>query len=143
MIWYGVAGAALVVVADLAYLFWYFSWEHRHTTGMAYYGLPLEGRRALKRRIRLLSLPAKPAVYLLAMLTRRSNKMPAFEFEGVAGPQNVSSPEVFGHAKAYRPRAEDVFVATQMRCGTTWMQQIVYEIATRGSGHLAASGRHL
>jgi len=62
--------------------------------------------------------------------------MPAFEYEGVCGPPKVSSPEVFARAKSYRPRPEDVFVATQMRCGTTWMQQLVYEIVHRGRGDL-------
>jgi hypothetical protein len=142
--WLGAAGAvALLLVADLIYLFWYFRWEAAHTAGMAYYGLPLPQRQALKTRIRWVSLPAKPVLYLLAALTRRSLKMPGFVFEGVAGPQKASSPEVFARAKAYRPRAEDVFVATQMRCGTTWMQQMVYEIVHRGSGSLAETGQHL
>jgi aryl sulfotransferase len=37
-----------------------------------------------------------------------------------------------------------VFVVTQMKCGTTWMQQIVYEIAMRGRGNLGDDdGRHI
>lgn len=144
MMWLGAAAAvALLCVAAVAYLVWYFRWEHRHTAGMAYYGLPLERRRALKRRIRWLSIPAKPTLYLIALATRGKSSMPGFEFEGVAGPLNASSPEVFERAKHYEPRPEDVFVATQMRCGTTWMQQIVYEIVNRGAGDLGDSGRHL
>ncbi len=137
------AAVAILLVADLVYLFWYFRWEHAHTAGMAYYGLPLAERQALKRRIRWLSLPAKPILYLLAALTRRSLKMPGFVYEGVAGPQKASSPEVFAAAQRYRPQPQDVFVATQMRCGTTWMQQIVYEIVHHGSGTLADTGQHL
>jgi hypothetical protein len=142
--WWGAAGAlGLLLVVDLIYLFWYFRWEHARTAGMAYYGLPLPERQALKRRIRLISLPAKPVLYLIAALTRRGLKMPGFEFEGVAGPPKASSPEVFAAAKHYHPQPQDVFVATQMRCGTTWMQQVVYEIVHRGSGSLAATGQHL
>ena len=66
--------------------------------------------------------------------------MPGFEYEGVCGPPKVSSPEVFERAKNYQPRPEDVFVATQMRCGTTWMQQVVYEIVNRGKGDLSDKG---
>ena len=138
--------AVLVLIAagDLAYLFWYFKWEERHTRGMAYYGLPIAGRRALKQKIKWLSLPAKPMLYLLAALSRKNLSMPYFEYEGVAGPQKASSPEIFAAAKAYKPAREDVFVATQMRCGTTWMQQIVYEIVNRGNGDLSDTGhRHL
>jgi aryl sulfotransferase len=37
-----------------------------------------------------------------------------------------------------------VFVATQMKCGTTWMQQIVYEAVCRGKGNLGDDGhRHM
>jgi hypothetical protein len=66
--------------------------------------------------------------------------MPSFEFEGVTGPKKVSSPEVFARARSYQPRPEDVFVATQMRCGTTWMQQLVYQVVTRGHGDLSDQG---
>jgi hypothetical protein len=79
-------------------------------------------------------------VRLLAAVMRKQLTMPYFEFEGVAGPQKASSPEVFARAKAYRPAPEDVFVATQMRCGTTWMQQIVYEVVNRGAGDLSDTG---
>ena len=66
--------------------------------------------------------------------------MPGFEYEGVWGPPKVSSPEVFERARNYQPQPEDVFVATQMRCGTTWMQQVVYEIVNRGQGDLSDKG---
>jgi len=141
MTWLGATAAvAFLCVAAVAYLAWYFRWEHRHTAGMAYYGLSLAGRRALKRRIRRLSVPVRPVLSLLAIATRRSAAMPGFEFEGVAGPPRASSPEVFARARSYQPRPEDVFVATQMRCGTTWMQQIVYEIVNRGAGDLSDTG---
>jgi hypothetical protein len=107
---------------------------------MAYYGKSLAERRALKKRIRRLSFPALPFAKLLAMGHQSQATMPVFEYEGVCGPPKVSSPEVFDRAKQYQPRPEDVFVATQMRCGTTWMQQIVYEIVHRGHGDLSDQG---
>jgi aryl sulfotransferase len=143
-----VAGAALAAVlaaaSVLAYFVWYFSWEARRTRGTAYFGLRLDERRALKRRIRWYSLPARPIVRALGLFMRRSSSMPGFEFEGVAGPPKISSAEVFARASRYEPRPEDVFVATQMRCGTTWMQQIVFEVVHRGDGDLGDQGyRHL
>jgi hypothetical protein len=36
-----------------------------------------------------------------------------------------------------------VFVVTQMKCGTTWMQHVVYEVLHRGNGDLVDSGRTL
>ena len=142
MVWLGALAAALtiVAVANVAYLAWYFHWERRNTSGMAYYGRPLAERRALKHRMRRLSWPAKPFVRLLALMARSRTTMPAFDYEGVAGPTTVSSPEIFERARRYRPRPEDVFVVTQMRSGTTWMQQLVYEIVSHGRGDLTDAG---
>jgi hypothetical protein len=128
------AAAAVLLVLSVVYLVWYFRWENRQTAGLAYFGRTLRDRRALKRRIRMLSLPALPLVNLLSLLARRQTSLPSFEFEGVSGPMKASSPEIFARAKQYRPGPEDVFVATQMRCGTTWMQQVVYQIVTHGNG---------
>ena len=107
---------------------------------MAYYGKTLPERRAVKKWIRRYSLPAMPLVSILAICNRKRATMPVFEYEGVCGPPKVSGPEVFERAKNYQPRSEDIFVASQMRCGTTWMQQLVYEIVNRGQGDLSDKG---
>jgi Sulfotransferase domain len=141
MIWLGVLLALILLfVVGFQYLGWYLRWEWRNTVGMAYYGRSLAERRALKERIRRYSLPITPLVRFLALGNQRRASMPTFQYEGVCGPPKVSSPEVFDRAKNYQPRPEDVFVATQMRCGTTWMQQIVYEIVHRGFGDLSDTG---
>ena len=132
--------AVLLIIADLLYFAWYLRWEWRHISGMAYYGRSLPERRALKKRIRRYSSLAAPIVKLLASSTKQQATLPTFEYQGVYGPKKVSSPEVFERAAAYQPQTEDVFVVTQMRCGTTWMQQMVYEIVNRGQGDLSDSG---
>ena len=140
------SAALLLVLAGGAYVFylgWYLWWEGRQTSGLAYYGRPLAERRALKRRIWLYSRPAVPFVRALARAGRAGRTMPTFAFGPVSGPPRVSSPEVFARAQAYVPQSEDVFVATQMRCGTTWMQQVVYQILTRGRGDFDQHQRHL
>ena len=135
-----VAVSAVLYAAASQYLRWYFRWETKQTSGMAYYGRCLPDRRALKQRMRWLSLPVRPFVRLLGLANRNLIAIPTFEYGGVCGPPKVSSPEVFESAKNYRPRSEDVFVATQMRCGTTWMQQLVFQIVTRGRGDLTDRG---
>jgi len=136
-----VAGAAAVVFfAALLYLTWYLRWESAQTRGMAYYGRSIAERRALKRRIRAYSFPILPLMRFLAYGNRARVTMPSFEYGGVSGPPKVSSPDVFARAKSYQPRPEDVFVVTQMRCGTTWMQQLVFQIMTRGEGDLSDQG---
>jgi hypothetical protein len=140
----GVLFLAAAIVAPIAYLSWYLRWEHARTAGMAYYRLPLAGRRRLKDQIRRRSRPILPFVRFMAASNQARATMPTFEYEGVTGPPKVSSPAVFARAKAYRPRPEDVFVATQMRCGTTWMQQVVFETVSHGRGDLSdQGGNHL
>ncbi|MEO5700786.1 MAG: sulfotransferase domain-containing protein [Casimicrobiaceae bacterium] len=128
--------AALLVLAALGYVGGYFAWEARRTRGTAYFGAPVAERRAIKRQIARLSLPALPVVRLLSWLRRGHAAMPTFRFRDVAGPPNICSPATFEAASRYEPGAGDVFIATQMRSGTTWMQQIVYQIVTRGTGAL-------
>ncbi len=145
MIWMAIfVGAGVLALAAMLYLAWYLRWETEQTAGMAYYGRPLAERRRLKQQIQRRSAPVKPLVRLLAVANRQRATMPSFEYEGVSGPPKVSSPAVFDRARRYRPRSEDVFVVTQMRCGTTWMQQLVYQIVTRGAGDFDDHGhRHL
>ena len=44
-----------------------------------------------------------------------------------------ATPEGWQRGLAYKPDPTDVFVVTPPKCGTTWMQQIVHGLRTRGS----------
>ena len=44
-----------------------------------------------------------------------------------------STPEGWRHGLDYKPDPTDVFIVTPPKCGTTWMQQIVHGLRTRGS----------
>lgn len=47
--------------------------------------------------------------------------------------ENFRTPEGESYGLAYQPHPTDVFVVTPAKCGTTWMQQIVHGLRTRGS----------
>jgi hypothetical protein len=47
--------------------------------------------------------------------------------------QRTSFRQFLDPVRAFRPRATDVFIVTFPKCGTTWMQQIVHGLRTRGS----------
>jgi len=136
-----IVAAASVLAASVVYLALYLRWERGATESTTYFRGSTSERAALKRRIGWYSLPVKPLVYLLAAMNRKRATMPTFEYAGVCGPPRVSSAEIFERAAKYAPRPEDVFVVTQMRSGTTWMQQLVYQILTRGEGGFEAPGR--
>lgn len=131
---------ALALVAYAAYVTWYFAWERRATAGMAYFGANLSERRRLKLRLRRRSRPVVPLMSSLARIGRQHLAMPVFEYEGLPGPPRVSTPEAVARARSYAPQPTDVFVATQMRCGTTWMQELVHQVLTRGAGRFDDGG---
>ena len=47
--------------------------------------------------------------------------------------QNFATSEGWQRGLDYKPNPTDVFIATPPKCGTTWMQQIVHGLRTRGS----------
>lgn len=126
-------------IAALVYLAWYSRWELQHTTGMAYFGRSPAERALVKRRMRRYSRPVAPLVRAMALWQRDRADMPAFEYEGVCGPPTISSPAAFARAASYQPGDNDVFVVTQMRSGTTWMLQLVYQIVTGSRGELGGA----
>jgi Sulfotransferase domain len=120
----------------------FFRWYRRETEGDAYFARSSAERLAFKAKLRRRSRWILATVSLAARI-RPPRKLPGTSCRGVALPPQCGR----GHAKraiAYRPQPADVFVATQMKCGTTWMQQVVYEVLSRGRGDLGDEGhRHL
>jgi hypothetical protein len=47
--------------------------------------------------------------------------------------KNFATPEGWQRGLDYKPDPTDVFIVTPPKCGTTWMQQIVHGLRTRGS----------
>jgi aryl sulfotransferase len=47
--------------------------------------------------------------------------------------KHFATPEGWKHGLDYKPHPTDVFIVTPPKCGTTWMQQIVHGLRTRGS----------
>lgn len=141
--WMAAGGAVVLLVIQWGYLVVVLVWEDQKTRGVAYYGLSLSERERFKRTLRLHARLLSPIVRLLGRLSKPDLARGSFRFEGVAGPKGTCSVESFRQAVGYGPRPGDVFVATQMKCGTTWMQHLVYQILLRGQGDLAEEGRAL
>jgi Sulfotransferase domain len=140
----GWAGSIVLALAfaTLAYLLQIRLWWTRVTDRVAYFGLRSAEREARKREIERRSRPLA-ALARAARVIRRRRKLPGSFYRGVRRPAQCRRAD-FARAASYQPGAEDVFVATQMKCGTTWMQQLVYEVLSRGQGDLGDGGhRHL
>jgi hypothetical protein len=143
--WIAVLVGALVLffITQMIYLGVILSWEDQKTRGLEYYGLPPEGRADFKRTLRRHARLLFPILRLVGRFSSFTFQKASFRHRGVSGPKGTCSLESFQRADEYEARPEDVFVVTQMKCGTTWMQHVVYEILHRGNGDLVGSGTAL
>ena len=55
--------------------------------------------------------------------------------------QNFATDEGWQRGLDYQPASTDIFIVTPPKCGTTWMQQIVHGLRTRGSMDFDEIGR--
>jgi hypothetical protein len=140
----GILAALLAFfVVQLVHLYAVVAWGEARTKGLNYYGRTLAERRRFKRVLYYHRLALSPIIWLLSRTSRFSFSNVGFSYQGVSGPKGTCSEETFRQAAEYKPCRDDVFVATQMKCGTTWMQHVVYQVLTRGSGNLAEAGTAL
>lgn len=136
-----VVGILIAVVVTLSiYLAVVLRWEDEQTVGLAYYGRPPAERDRFKRTLRRHAALLSPILWLNARLANFDFRRVRIQYKGVSAPAGSCSVESFEKTAAYQPRPEDVFVVTQMKCGTTWMQHVVYEVLHRGNGRLVESG---
>jgi hypothetical protein len=143
LLWWSVGVLAVlvaVVVVQGIYLGAVLKWEDQESVGLGYYGRPPAERNRFKRKLQFHAFLLTPILRLNAALTKLDFRKVGFLHKGVAGPHGSCSPESFARAESYRPRPQDVFVVTQMKCGTTWMQHVVYEVLHRGNGTLVETG---
>jgi len=144
VLWWTLGVLGLLVFLFLFYGTWLASvlkWEDEQTVGLKYYGLPLAERQAFKEKLRSHARRLAPIIRVNAKLARMDFRKARIQYKGVSAPSGSCSVESFAKAAAYDPKPEDIFVVTQMKCGTTWMQHVVYEVLHRGGGDIVASGR--
>jgi hypothetical protein len=145
-IWWvaGVLSLGLAALGTpLVYLAAVLAWGEKRTRGLEYYGRPPDERARFRGRLASHARLLRPVVRTLARLQPARLSGVTFEVEGIPGPKGTCSAESFRRGMEYRPRPNDVFVVTAMKCGTTWMQQAVFEVLMRGRGDLVESGTAL
>ena len=132
-----------IVISYAIYVALFMRWQAHSTEGDAFFSLTLENRRRLKARIKFHAPFVLPVFKMLAIIFPFKT-MPLFEYKGVTGPRAIASKESYQAAENFKAGEDDIFIATQMKCGTTWMQQIVFEILHRGEGDLSDTAyRHM
>lgn len=140
--WAVVAVIGLFLV-QVIYLALVLAWCERSTSGMNYYGRSAAGRRRFKTSLFWHKMLLAPIVYVLSRLSRFQFAPSTLSFRKMPAPKGSCTEESLQRATEHLPAPHDVFVATQMRCGTTWMQHLVYQVLTRGAGDLVGQGKTL
>jgi hypothetical protein len=132
-----------ILVIQLFHLTVVMAWCDAQTKDLRYYGRPFAQRREFKRSLARHRMILGPILWLLARCRRPGFADGTFHFRGVAGPKGTCSRDDFERAASYPPDPDDVFVVTQMKCGTTWMQHLAVQVLTRGKASLPEDGTAL
>lgn len=130
-------------IVGTVYLAAVLHWEDERTVGLGYYGLDRAGRDRFKRRLRFHALLLTPLLRFNSRLAKVDFRRVQIRHKDISFPAGSCNAQSVERAETYQPRPEDVFVVTQMKCGTTWMEHIVYEVLQRGGGNLVESGTAL
>ena len=132
-----------IPIVYFVYIAWFFAWHFKNTKGVAYFGKSQYERKQFKTKVVKYGSLARPFLQKIGPKISKPNFY-SICYNGMYAPLESCSPESIKKAVGYKPNKNDLFVATQMKCGTTWMQQIVYEILSRGNGDLSDIGhKHL
>ncbi|MCL4204564.1 MAG: sulfotransferase domain-containing protein [Pirellulaceae bacterium] len=118
-------------------------WEDQRSRGLGYFGLPASARRRYRSLLRTHRVLLHPAFWLVSRCQRFSFAAASIRVGSATAPKGSCSVASFEKAVSYVPGGQDIFVVTQMKCGTTWMQQLVYELLTRGQADLVKADRTL
>lgn len=134
------AAVVILCIAMGIHLALVLKWEDEQTVGLKYYGRPLAERERFKRTLARHAALLSPLLWLSGRMATLDFRRARIQYKGVSGPAGSCSAESFQRAETYQPVPQDIFVVTQMKCGTTWMQHVVYEVLHRGRGNLVESG---
>ncbi len=132
---------ALVILLVLwfGYFFAFLRWHQKKTAEDTYYRLPQAERLALKKSIKRHAPLLLPIAHLIAKIAN-PKRLDMMSYKGFTGPAAVASEETYAKTENYPSGKDDIFIATQMKCGTTWMQQLVFEVLHKGKGDLSDDG---
>ena len=137
------AGVVAVGVVAIVYLAVILAKTDQLTNELEYYGRCAEERVRFHRSLRRHAALLRPVLILLSRMSPFSFSKASFTVDGVTGPSGTCDASSFQTGRDYQPTEHDVFVVTQMRSGTTWMQHLVYQVLHRGNGDLVGSGQAL
>ncbi|MCA9152348.1 MAG: sulfotransferase domain-containing protein [Planctomycetales bacterium] len=118
-------------------------WSDARTDNGQYFAWNRLARRGFHQRIHAHATLLSPLLWLMSVLGKYSFVRGTFRVRGVPGPEGACTEASFRRGMDYAARPEDVYIVTQMKCGTTWMQYLVFQLVTAGKQDLADTGEAL
>ena len=136
----------LLLAPMFAWLAWYAGflvWYRWRSHGLRYFSQPQAVREQFARQLQWHGRVLLPV--LRQMAAHQQLAMPPTRFlHGTAFPAATVTADSLETALHYTPTADDIVVVTFMKAGTSWLQQIVFEILYHGNGDLSDNGwRHM
>src|SRR5690554_5698625 len=125
-----------IILLYITYVVAFMLWHRKKIKGDRYFSKTLAERKQFEQNLKKHAVLIMPFITLVSKFIK-VNKMPSFTYKGVVCPSAISSAKDFYKAETYNASEKDIFIATQMKSGTTWMQQIVFEILHKGQGDLS------
>lgn len=118
-------------------------WYQANTQGDRYFKLSLAQKKHFSATLQKLGKVLIPLLRLSAKHLPHKTP-PSYSFQGVSFPAASCNEQSLNAAVHFKPQAQDIIVATAMKAGTTWLQNIVFELLQQGQGDLSDTGfRHL
>jgi hypothetical protein len=124
-LYWSIGGIVALYVVMGIYLATVLKWEDEQTVGLNYYGRPKAAREQFKRALARHATLLSPMLWLNGRAAKFDFRRARIQYKGVSAPTGSCSVESFERAESYTPVPDDVFVVTQMKCGTTWMQHVL------------------
>lgn len=143
MWWLAVISPLLLLFIAFIYATVFQYWYSQKTRGDRYFALPLAQRLQFRNTLKTHGILLLP-LYRFMAKGIKTRKIPSVGFRHIKAPSAIASPETFSKAVAFPASETDIFIASFMKSGTTWVQNIVFEILHHGEGNLSDSGyRHM
>ena len=140
-LWLLLTLAAGLPIAWFAYHLCFQNWYRHKISGDRYFSLPLEQRLAFHKKLKKHSRYLLPFYHFMAKGIN-PKRIPCIRSHGICIPSAIADESSIDHAVHYTSGRDDIFVATFMRSGTTWMQNIVFELLHHGKGDFSDKGYH-
>ena len=144
LLWVSAAGG-LFVAGQFVHMGLVLAWVDRRTKNGAHLRDSDDQNKAYRSRLAQHRKLLSPVLWLLGKLSPIAFQLVSVQLRKpqLTTPNGVCTKRSIQKAIKHQAAAGDLFVATYMKNGTTWMQNLAYQVLNRGGGALPAESGKL